>query len=642
MTDSRPPLGRILTFYSYKGGTGRSMAMANIAWILASAGRSVLMIDWDLEAPGLHRYFRPFLLDEELTASDGLIDLVDRYATAAIQPVDPNAPPKADWYVDYADFSDYVLSIDYDYFGSTGRLDFLPAGRQGDAYALKVSSFNWQNLYDRLGGGAFFEALKRRAREDYDYVLIDSRTGVSDTAGICSVQMPDTLVVCLTHNNQSIKGAAGVSQWARGRHDQLLQEMRTGAIAASAADGPIENSPRPYRIFPVPMRVDTGESDRLALRQAFARAAFLPMIGHLGADLADYWSRVEVPHNVFYAYECWRRSDKPSDPKTVLSAFVRMAGYITDGDVTDFRLTISPDEQQRFLEAFAVTALPAAAKAATAAPAESEDELLVRTAEAAFASLTDEQRAIARRVFGRLVRIGRYEEGGGLFPIRASLGDFSAGEGAVIILLERQGVLSVSTFAQQNRFSQNQSAESDEAGQTVGLASDRLLSLSKTLIGWIERDRDFLLWRQQLRAYMADWDRSGQDETALLGGRLLGEATRGRSAESPISMLQRGNTSTAGLAKRRSTRRNRATSVPSGRPRRRSSSTTSRRRSECSRFRAPPRRGPPLSSGNACRDGWVWRQQRPPSLPLRSGGCSSSSREANRSASSREGRCATP
>ena len=91
MTDARRPLGRILTFYSYKGGTGRSMALANIAWILASAGRSVLMIDWDLEAPGLHRYFRPFLLDEELTASDGLIDLVDRYATAAIQPVDRNS-----------------------------------------------------------------------------------------------------------------------------------------------------------------------------------------------------------------------------------------------------------------------------------------------------------------------------------------------------------------------------------------------------------------------------------------------------------------------------------------------------------------------------------------------------------------------
>ena len=55
--------GQIITFYSYKGGTGRSMALANIACILADEqklknGKGVLMIDWDLEAPGLHRYFR--------------------------------------------------------------------------------------------------------------------------------------------------------------------------------------------------------------------------------------------------------------------------------------------------------------------------------------------------------------------------------------------------------------------------------------------------------------------------------------------------------------------------------------------------------------------------------------------------------
>ena len=54
---------RIVTFYSYKGGTGRSIALANVAWILAMNGNRVLVIDWDLEAPGLHRYFHPFLDD---------------------------------------------------------------------------------------------------------------------------------------------------------------------------------------------------------------------------------------------------------------------------------------------------------------------------------------------------------------------------------------------------------------------------------------------------------------------------------------------------------------------------------------------------------------------------------------------------
>jgi cellulose biosynthesis protein BcsQ len=31
--------GRIVTFYSYKGGTGRTMLLSNTAWILASTGK---------------------------------------------------------------------------------------------------------------------------------------------------------------------------------------------------------------------------------------------------------------------------------------------------------------------------------------------------------------------------------------------------------------------------------------------------------------------------------------------------------------------------------------------------------------------------------------------------------------------------
>jgi len=37
------------------------MALANVAWILAANGRRVLVVDWDLESPGLHRFFHPFL-----------------------------------------------------------------------------------------------------------------------------------------------------------------------------------------------------------------------------------------------------------------------------------------------------------------------------------------------------------------------------------------------------------------------------------------------------------------------------------------------------------------------------------------------------------------------------------------------------
>jgi len=43
--------GQVITFYSYKGGTGRTMALANVATLLSNKYK-VLIIDWDLEAPG--------------------------------------------------------------------------------------------------------------------------------------------------------------------------------------------------------------------------------------------------------------------------------------------------------------------------------------------------------------------------------------------------------------------------------------------------------------------------------------------------------------------------------------------------------------------------------------------------------------
>ena len=81
--------GEVVTFYSYKGGTGRSMALIDVAWILASNGKRVLVLDWDLEAPGLHRYLAPFLPDKDLTASDGIIDFVLKFMTAAATPTSP-------------------------------------------------------------------------------------------------------------------------------------------------------------------------------------------------------------------------------------------------------------------------------------------------------------------------------------------------------------------------------------------------------------------------------------------------------------------------------------------------------------------------------------------------------------------------
>src|ERR1039457_1976434 len=44
-----------VAFYSYKGGVGRTLLVANTAQFLAMSGRRVVALDLDLEAPGLHQ-----------------------------------------------------------------------------------------------------------------------------------------------------------------------------------------------------------------------------------------------------------------------------------------------------------------------------------------------------------------------------------------------------------------------------------------------------------------------------------------------------------------------------------------------------------------------------------------------------------
>ena len=265
--------GTIITFYSYKGGTGRSMCVANTAWILASNGLRVLAVDWDLEAPGLHRYFHPFLPDHELLTSSGIIDLIWEFAEAVLTTEGSDEPG---WHEKFARISPYAMSIQYNFPGA-GTIDFVPAGRQDSSYSALVSSFDWENFYDRLGGGGFLQALKRNMSELYDYVLIDSRTGLSDTAGICTVQLPSVLVNCFSLSTQAIDGAASVAASV----ERQRQDTET-------------------RIFPVPMRVEDGEQDKLDASRDYARDRLGVFLSHL-ADPERYWGEVEVPYKSFYA-----------------------------------------------------------------------------------------------------------------------------------------------------------------------------------------------------------------------------------------------------------------------------------------------------------------------------------------------------
>ncbi|GAA4531064.1 tyrosine-protein kinase family protein [Amycolatopsis samaneae] len=179
--------GTVITFYSYKGGVGRSFALANIAVLLARWGNRVLCVDWDLEAPGLHDYFRPML---QADPTSGVADLVEDFVAGECRP------------------AAHITRLAH-----TDTLDLITAGRPGADYRGWVQSVDWASLYDD-GFGEYLEKCREKWTADYDYVLLDSRTGISDIASICSAHLPDRLVVLFTANMQSIRGAVEIAERA--------------------------------------------------------------------------------------------------------------------------------------------------------------------------------------------------------------------------------------------------------------------------------------------------------------------------------------------------------------------------------------------------------------------------------------------
>ncbi len=322
-----PRNGKIVTFYSYKGGTGRTMALANTAWILASSGKRVLAVDWDLESPGLHRFFHPFL---DLTAVDdtpGVIDMIRQYrfATTVQKPGRP-----MDWHREYAQVEENTVSLEWE-FPHGGALHFMSAGSQNQDYSATLAGIDWDDFYERSGGGEFFDAMRDEMSRNYDYTLIDSRTGLSDVAEICTLHFPDILVTCFTLSDQGIHGAATVANHIENQY-----------------------ASRKIRILPVPTRIDEGEKEKADAGRALARNSFasLPK-GMSDAERTQYWGSVEVPYRPFYAYEETLATfgDRPGLPNSLLSTFERLASYITEGEVTTTD-PIPEAERQRVLGAF--------------------------------------------------------------------------------------------------------------------------------------------------------------------------------------------------------------------------------------------------------------------------------------------------
>jgi tetratricopeptide (TPR) repeat protein len=259
----------IYTFYSYKGGVGRSMALANIAEWFYLQGLRVVIIDWDLEAPGLENFFYCEERDLEVIRSQlGLIDLLMAYKR--IFPRIPILSSKSD----VTRQADAIGGDNYNHarkllqeslppisdvlypIHPPSTLDdregaalwLLPAGwRSGDRfplYAQAVQSFDWTDFYASFQGELYFEWMREQLISSVlaDVVLIDSRTGVTEMGGVCTRQLADVVVSVCAPNVQNLVGIAAMAR-SFGR-DELLEKRG-----------------RKIEIVVVPARLDVSELD---------------------------------------------------------------------------------------------------------------------------------------------------------------------------------------------------------------------------------------------------------------------------------------------------------------------------------------------------------------------------------------------
>ncbi len=243
-----------VTFYSYKGGVGRSMALANVAADLAANGRRVVIVDFDLEAPGLDA-FEEFGLPP---GAPGVVEYVSEYLRT-------DRVPEVAPFVRRAEPTKRL----------SGNLWVMSAGRKDQEYNRLRVGINWADLYENRQGASFFENFKADIERTFrpDYVFVDSRTGLTDVGGVCTLHLPDLVVLMFSLNEQNLQGIASVAR--------VLKEAENAPLLLPVAS-------------PVPNASQAGDG---LLQERYKRAKSL-----LGVEVAisiSYSSVVSLKEQIF-------------------------------------------------------------------------------------------------------------------------------------------------------------------------------------------------------------------------------------------------------------------------------------------------------------------------------------------------------
>lgn len=185
---------KTITFYSYKGGVGRSLALSNMAIRLSEYNKKVCIIDFDLDAPGLQFKFKNYSLTKSI--EKGIVDYIFEYSNKGVIP---------------ANIKEYAVTLRPNNKNNE-PISFIPAGNiENDEYWKKLAMTNWSHLFysEQAQGIRFFLDLKAKIETEInpDILLIDSRTGISDISGITLRLFADEAVVLAVNNDENIFGS---------------------------------------------------------------------------------------------------------------------------------------------------------------------------------------------------------------------------------------------------------------------------------------------------------------------------------------------------------------------------------------------------------------------------------------------------
>jgi MinD-like ATPase involved in chromosome partitioning or flagellar assembly len=179
--DIEPPV--IATFYSLRGGVGRSSALAYTAYILASKGRKVICVDMDLEAPGITALFGK---EKEVKEDMGLVHLLIA--------LDQGATP---------DITKHLLRISESY-----DLYCLPAGKPDANYARLLRFIDPESWYreERNPLHELIDGLRKNLPFTPDVILLDARTGITQMSGPLLFDLSDISIIVFFPHQQAYTG----------------------------------------------------------------------------------------------------------------------------------------------------------------------------------------------------------------------------------------------------------------------------------------------------------------------------------------------------------------------------------------------------------------------------------------------------